>query len=85
MSMELDLDDVAAQSNKAVAELAELRTELAILRDRIATAPRGISAEADFEKMTWTFEIERGCRVGGGAYALVWLPSNLNSTTPPVA
>ncbi|AVR89058.1 hypothetical protein [Thauera aromatica] len=76
MSTELDLDDVASQSNKAVAELAALRTELAILRGQIATAPRGISAEADFERMTWTFEIEQGCRVGGGTYALVCLPSN---------
>lgn len=76
MSTELDLDDVASQSNKAVAELAALRTELVTLRSQIATAPRGISAEADFEKMTWSFEIKQGCRVGGGTYALVWLPPN---------
>ena len=76
MGTELDLDDCAAQSNKAVAELAALRTELAILKDQIKCAPRGISAEADFETMTWSFVIGQGTRVGGGEYALVHLPAN---------
>lgn len=76
MSTELDLDDCVAQSNKAIAELSELRTQLAILRDQIATAPRAVSAEADFERMTWTFEIGNGTPVGGGTYALVRLPPN---------
>lgn len=80
MGTELDLDDCAAQSNKAVTELAELRTELAILKDRISGAPRGISAEADFESMTWSFVIVQGTRVGGGEYALVHLPANAKLT-----
>lgn len=76
MTKELDLDDVASQSNKAVSELAALRTELAVLRSQIQNAPRGVSAEADFQDMTWLFEIEAGTRVGPGVYALVWMPSD---------
>jgi hypothetical protein len=41
--------------------------------DQLGDAPRAISAEADFEKMTWTFQIARNCRVGPGTYALIWL------------
>ncbi len=73
MAAELDLDDVAVQSNKAVAELAELRTELAILKDMINCAPVGVSESADLYLMTWTFKIRNGCSVGGGHYALVCL------------
>jgi hypothetical protein len=76
MAAERDLDDCAAQSNKAVAELAELRTELAILKDQIKCAPRGVSKEVDFEAKTWVFVIGQGTRVGGGEYALVHLPAN---------
>lgn len=50
--------------------------EQAELLDRVGQAPRAISLEADFEKMTWTFQIEDGCRVGGGTYALVWMPNS---------
>jgi len=46
----------------------------------IGAAPRGVSAEADFERMTWTFEIEQGCRVAAGAYALVLLTPNVEVT-----
>jgi len=43
--------------------------------DRICNAPRAISAEADFDAMTWTFQIRPDCRTGGGTYALVWVPN----------
>ena len=79
MAAELDLDDVAAQSAKAVAELADLRTQLSILRTQIANAPRGVSDSADFDAMTWTFQIDNGCRVGGGHYALVRLTQTPNA------
>jgi len=39
MGSQLDLDDVAAASSKASAELVALRTELARLRAAIADAP----------------------------------------------
>ncbi|PWG61738.1 hypothetical protein [Sediminicurvatus halobius] len=31
----------------------------------------GTSAEADFERMQWTFEIGHDCRVRGGRYLLI--------------
>lgn len=79
MTTELDLDDVAAQSNKAIAELSDLRTQLAILMEQISNAPRGVSDCADFDAMTWTFQITDGCRVGGGLYALVRLTQTPNA------
>lgn len=42
----------------------------------IGGAPRGVSVDADFERMTWTFEIEPGCKVAAGAYALIRLTPN---------
>ena len=73
MAAELDLNEVAAQSKKAAAELAELRATVARLQNLIASAPVGVSDSADFDLMTWTFQIRNGCRVGGGHYALVCL------------
>lgn len=73
MAAELDLDDVAAQSKKAAAELSDLRATVARLQNLIASAPVGVSDSADFDLMTWTFQIRNGCRVGGGHYALVCL------------
>lgn len=46
----------------------------------IGSAPRAVSADADFERMTWTFEIEQGCRVAAGDYALVRLTPNVELT-----
>jgi len=63
MGTELDLDDVAAQSNMAIAELAELRTQLAILKRMIDCAPRAVSAGADFEQ---TQSVRVDCRVRHG-------------------
>ena len=40
---------------------------------KINAAPRVVSAEADFEALTWTFKISPVCDVGGGTYALVWV------------
>ena len=48
--------------------------------DALRDAPRAISAEADFDAMTWTFQIGPECRTGGGAYALVWMGPNANVT-----
>ena len=48
--------------------------------DALRDAPRAISAEADFEVMTWTFEIGPECRTGGGTYALVWMGPNVKLT-----
>ncbi len=61
------------------------RNEIAELCAVLQNAPRAFSAEADFDLMTWTFEIDQNCRVAAGTYALVWMPPNLNSTTPPDA
>lgn len=44
--------------------------------DSLRSAPRAISAEADFDALTWTFRIARDCRVGAGTYALVWMGPN---------
>ncbi len=74
MAAELDLNEVAAQSKKAAAELSDLRATVARLQNLIASAPVGISDSADFDLMTWTFQISNGCRVGSGHYALVFLP-----------
>lgn len=48
--------------------------------DQLRHAPRAVSAEADFEALTWTFQIAPDCRVGAGTYALVWLPPNVEVT-----
>jgi len=32
-----------------------------------------VSLEADFEKMTWTFQIDEKTPVGSGVYALVYV------------
>lgn len=53
----------------------KLTREQAQLLDAMQQAPRAVSLGADFGAMTWTFQIENGCRVGGGTYALVWLPN----------
>jgi len=43
--------------------------------DALRDAPRVVSEEADFDAMTWTFQIGRDCRTGPGVYALVWVKS----------
>jgi len=43
---------------------------------KLQEAPRGISADADFEAMTWTFLIGPECKTGSGTYALVWMPQD---------
>jgi len=53
--------------------IRQAATELRKIQD----APRATSAEADFDAMTWTFQIDQQCRVGGGTYALVWLRPNV--------
>lgn len=45
--------------------------------DLIRNAPKAISAGANFEKLTWTFQVAPDCRIGTGAYALVWLKPDM--------
>ncbi len=71
MSAHLDLDDVAGPHPQAAAELAALRAELDELRTALSTAPRAESLSADFDGLTWTFQIAPDCRVSAGVYALV--------------
>lgn len=52
------------------------RKEIAELCAALQYAPRALSALADFDLMTWTFEIDQGCRVAAGTYALVRMPPN---------
>ena len=52
---------------------------------KVQSAPRAVSAEADFDAMTWTFQIGPQCRVGGGTYALVRLTPNAEVTGGPLA
>lgn len=74
-----------------VCEIERLRSEIAFLQERVAfmqkkitSAPVGVSDSADFDLMTWTFQIRNDCRVGGGHYALVYLSEiNCDSTKGP--
>ncbi len=79
-----ELDKIRMKVPEIVAEqaseIARLRSEIVFLQERIASiqervasAPVGVSDSADFDLMTWTFQIRNGCRVGGGHYALVCL------------
>lgn len=45
----------------------------------LTAAPRLISAEADFEAMTWTFDLPSGTPVGAGQYAVVWMGPNVRA------
>jgi hypothetical protein len=60
----------------APGELRRLLAEGATAIKQLFEAPRGVSAEADFETMTWTFQIRPECRVAAGTYALVWIPQD---------
>lgn len=51
--------------------------------DQLRSAPKAVSAEADFDALTWTFQIGQDCRVGAGTYALVWLPPNAEADSRP--
>jgi hypothetical protein len=44
--------------------------------DALRDAPMAISAEADFEALTWTFQVAPDCRIGAGKYALVRMGPN---------
>ncbi len=52
--------------------------------EQLRAAPVAVSAEADFDAMTWTFQIGSECRISGGVYALVWLRPNVSDEGPPV-
>ena len=41
--------------------------------EQLNDAPRALSAEADFDALTWTFKITSYHRIGCGTYALVWM------------
>ena len=49
MATDLDLDDVAAQSPRAMAELHELRNESAALRDRVTLQNLALMAVAQID------------------------------------
>lgn len=53
--------------------------------DALREAPRAISAEADFDAMTWTFQFAQNCRIGAGKYALVWMGPNAEITGAPAS
>lgn len=67
---------LAAQRSNADQE--EYQARLALKH-----APHAVSAEADFDKMTWTFEITSECRVASGTYALVRLDAWPNASNQP--
>ncbi len=50
---------------------------------QLRDAPRAISAEADFDDLTWTFKVMPDCRIGAGIYALVWQRPNVVGEGPP--
>ena len=67
------LDALGAKTQQeAMAEIGKLRG----IAHTVHCAQTAISAEADFEAMTWTFDITKGCKVGAGPYALVRLQPN---------
>lgn len=53
----------------AVAAAANLQA-IQVL-EALRLAPRGVSATADFDLLTWTFSIRADCRTAAGTYALV--------------
>lgn len=73
----------ASDPEKLRAEIDRLRAENEKLRadgggaiDALRIAPRAISAEADFDALTWTFKVMPDCQIGAGIYALVWMGPN---------
>lgn len=60
----------------APGDLRRILAEGEIAITRLQEAPRGVSAEADFEAMTWTFKIGPACKTACGTYALVWMPND---------
>ena len=64
----------------AKGDLKRILDQGAAAIEAIRAAPLAVSAEADFDAMTWTFKISPDCEMGGGIYALVWrFPLSKNS------
>lgn len=57
-------------------ELRRILAEGKAAIERLREAPRAISVEADFDAMTWTFQIGPECKTAAGTYALVWVPND---------
>lgn len=62
------------------AENETLRAEGGGAIDALREAPRAVSAEADFDALTWTFKVKPNCRIAAGIYALVWMGPNAEIT-----
>lgn len=45
--------------------------------EKLRGASVAVSSEADFEVLTWTFQIAPDCRIRAGKYALVWMGPNV--------
>jgi len=60
----------------AKGELKRLLDQGKAALEKLRDAPVAVSSEADFDEMTWTFQIAPHCQVGAGAYALVWMGPN---------
>ncbi len=48
--------------------------------DKLRSAPRALSSDADFDALTWTFKVAPDCLIGAGVYALVWMGPNAEVT-----
>ena len=64
----------------AKGDLKRLLDSGTVAIDALRAAPMAVSAEADFDVLTWTFKIAPDCRVGAGIYALVCLGPNAKLT-----
>lgn len=56
-----------AMMGPAKGDLKRLLDQGKAALERLRDAPVAVSAEADFDAMTWTFQIAPNCRVGAGA------------------
>lgn len=64
--------DIAAKIEQAINLIDGGLHRIAVLHK---SAQIAVSAECDFERGTWTFEIADGVRVGAGRYALIPMPN----------
>ena len=74
VSAEMGLPPMMGPAN---GELRRLLDDGKAAIDLLRNAPKVISEAADFDALTWTFQIAQDCRVGAGTYALVWLRPNV--------
>jgi len=60
----------------AKGELKRLLDQGKVAIDKLRDAPVAVSSEADFDALTWTFQVAPDCQIGAGKYALVWMGPN---------